>query len=151
MIPYNPRSKETEGYRKVKDRRQTQVRTHTVTLGVILVVMGSYAFAPFDTMFTASLAREQIEALWGTLMIGAGILLAYSGSTQTRFVRWAGNTSAMLTTGWTIALSWSGGIITPTLAACGVICFGCAATMIRDAISSKKYRCMLRATGQWES
>lgn len=135
----------------MKDRRQPQVRTHTVTLGAVLIVMGAYAFAPFDTLFTQVLAKERVEELWGTLMISAGGLLVYTGATQSRLMRWAGNTSAMFVTGWTVVMCWQGSILTPTLAACGVICVGCAVTMMRDAANSRKYRCMLRSTGQWES
>ena len=135
----------------MQDRRQSQIRTHSVTLGAVLVIMGSYAFAPFDTRFTANLAQYEVESLWGLLMITSGAMLAYAGTTQNRYARWAGNSSAMMTCGWTIGLSYSGGILTPTLAACGVICLGCAVTMMRDAVAGKKYRCMLRATGQWET
>ena len=134
----------------MQDRRQSQIRTHTVTLGAVLIVMGAYAFAPFDTMFTTELARQGIEPLWGVLMVTSGAGLAYGGTTRNRLLRWAGNAAGMFVTGWTVAVSWTGGIITPTLAACGVICLGCAATMMRDAIAGQNYRCMLKATGRWE-
>lgn len=134
----------------MKDRRQSQIRSHTVTLGAVLMIMGSYAFAPSDTMFTANLARNGIEGLWGILMIGSGALLTYAGTPAHRFVRWAGNAAGMTVCGWTVVISWTGGILTPTLAACAVICVGCGFTLIRDALAGQKYRCMLKSTGQWE-
>lgn len=132
------------------DRRRQSWRIHTVTLGAVLVVMGMYAFSPMDTMFTRTLALLGLEEVWGALMILAGLGLGFSANTTNKYLRWCGNLGGMLVCGWTFWLCRQFGPLTPTVAATGVICLGCLATMIRDALVGKRTRCMLRETGRWD-
>lgn len=133
------------------DRRRNGIRINTLTLGAVFFVMGLYAFSPLDTLFTATLARLEIEEMWGSFMIAAGALLAFSATGHRRYVRWLGNTAGMLMGGLTFWICWSEALLTPTGAAMGVIAVGCLASMIRDAFAGQNYRCWLRQTGQWES
>ena len=135
----------------MNDRSQGRWRTHTITLGAVLVVMGLYAFSPFDTLFTATLARLDLETAWGTVMVGSGSLLALTAGTTHRYMRWAGNMGGMLAGGWTWASCWNHMMLTPTVAACAVIAVGCAVTMLRDAVYGRRYRCQMRQTQQWEA
>lgn len=121
-----------------------------MTLGAVLVVMGMYAFSPMDTTFTATLARMGLEESWGVAMIVGGLTLGLSSTVHHRYARWVGNMGGMLVSGWTFSLCWTAGMLTPTVAACGVIAVGCVIAMMRDAFAGREYRCMLRETGQWE-
>lgn len=133
------------------ERRARRWRIHTMTLGAVLAAMGTYAFMPFDTLFTQTLARLELEHTWGVVMITCGGILAMSAGTTHRYGRWAGNLCGMIAGGWTWAICWAHGMLTPTVAACGVIAVGCAVTMARDAIHGKRVRCMMRRTQQWEA
>lgn len=133
------------------DRRRARLRTHTFTLGFVLVVMGCYAFSPIDTLFTQTLARLGVEDLWGAVLLASGGLLALSAASSHKYMRWAGNAAGGFAGMWTFGLCISEGLFTPTVAACGVIGIGCIATMVRDALSGQKYRCMMRQTGQWSA
>lgn len=133
----------------MNDRRRTW-RTHTLTLGAVLVAMGMYAFQSFDTRFTATLAQIGVEYVWGVLMVVSGLALGVTGGASNRFVRWLGNFSASLVCSWTFWLCWQFEVITPTAVACLVIAVGCAITMLRDALMGKRFRCVMRETGRWE-
>lgn len=135
----------------MRDRRRSRLRIHTLTLGALLAVMGMYAFAPMDTLFTSVLAHQGLEETWGVAMIAAGVTLGVSSTMSGRYARWSGNVAAMMASGWTFSLCWTSGLLTPTVAACGVISIGCGATMIRDALAGQRYRCMLRETGRWDN
>jgi hypothetical protein len=134
----------------MRDRRRQPWRIHTMTLGAVLAVMGMYAFSPMDTSFTATLARMGLEEAWGVAMILGGLTLGVSAPMQRRYARWVGNMGGMMAAGWTFSLCWTAGILTPTVAACGVIAVGCAWAMLRDAFAGREYRCMVRQTGRWE-
>ena len=133
------------------DRRGHRVHIHALTIAGMLICMGLYAFGPIDTWFTAALARMGVEYAWGYCMVGAGVLLSLSAVLPHRRLRWAGHFAAMMASGWTFWLMWPTGVLTPTIAACGVIAIGCGASMIRNALDGKRTRCVLRETGRWEA
>ena len=135
----------------MRDRRKPGIRINTLTLGGVFIVMGMYAFSPFDTLFTATLARMGVEEMWGTFMLCAGTLLAISAGGHRRYLRWAANVSGMIMGGFTFWVCWVEAFLTPTAAAMGVIAVGCLASMVRDAIAGQNYRCWLRETGRWEA
>jgi len=105
------------------DRRRSRQRTHTVTLGGVLVSLGAYAFGPYDTLFVS------------------GMLMVLSGFHRNRLLSWGANAVAGLVCGWTALLFIFGGVVTPTVSACLVIAVGAFASMLRDAFEGQRMRC----------
>ena len=134
------------------DRRRSELRTDSATLGLVLMVMGWYAspWQPMDTTFTRVLDKQGLEDWWGILLLLIGTLKVFV-SVVTHRPTWlekhwrhAQKTTSLLIvfiSFWTFFHFVEAGLFTPTVLAMGVIGAGTLATMIRDAITKKSLRC----------
>lgn len=122
------------------DRRKRHARPAMITIGALVASMGMYAFGAQDTLFTVLLARMEIEAQWGAIMILTGCLQIASGFLNNRFIAWASNAAVMLVCGWTYLLFALHGLHTPTINNCLILAVGALYTMLKDAFDGRRVR-----------
>jgi hypothetical protein len=136
----------------VIDRRRSEFRTDSATLGAILLVMGWFA-SPWngdDTLFTRVLASQGLEHAWGIIMMLTGgakivvsLVLIPRPWIEPYWDRIKVTTTLLLVfvASWTFLHFVEAELYTPTVLALGVIAFGALATLIRDATTRKALRC----------
>jgi hypothetical protein len=136
----------------VIDRRRSEFRTDSATLGAILVVMGWFAspWQPDETLFTRVLASQGLEHVWGIVMMLTGgakivvsLVLVPRPWIEPYWDRIKVTTTLLLVfvASWTFLHFVEAELYTPTVLALGVIAFGALATLIRDATTRKALRC----------
>ena len=134
------------------DRRRSEFRTDSATLGMILVVMGYFAspWQPDDTLFTRVLSEQGMEHVWGIVMMLTGaakitvsLVMEPRPSILPYWDRIKVTTTLLLVfvSSWTFLHFVEAAIYTPTVLALGVIAFGALATLIRDSTTKKALRC----------
>ncbi len=134
------------------DRRRSEIRTDTATLGLVVFVMGLYAspFSPMDTLFTKILGDAGLEYLWAFLMMLTGVCKICTGVIShpplwierhwPAFLTYT-NLAMVFVSWWTFLQFVAAEQYTPTVLALGAIGFGALGTLIRDAIKKKQLRC----------
>ena len=134
------------------DRRRSEFRTDSATLGAILVVMGWFAspWQPDDTLFTRVLSAHGLEHVWGIVMMltgGAKIVVSLVIKPRPSILpywdRIKVTTTLLLVfvSSWTFLHFVEAALYTPTVLALGVIAIGALATLIRDATTRRGLRC----------
>jgi len=135
----------------VIDRRRS-LNIAMIGLGVFMISLGRFAaFGVHDTLFTQTLARAGMEALWGWVMIAVGVFKVVAGCGLLRFLDEhpelpRSTVVAHLASGFVLMWTWivcylMYGLSTPTVDACGAVSVVLLAGAYLEAQKGKVIRC----------
>lgn len=122
------------------DRRKPPMQLNTLTLGMVVVCLGLFAFLPMDTSFFPQLENLGVGDEWGFMLMGSGTMFSASCIGSRPLLRWLANAAVIVVCAWTFILFVTAGVLTPMVAACGVIACGTAAGLVKNAFSGKRMR-----------